>query len=35
MFHLLNHALMKGLAFLACGVFLYALYHSAWEAPDL
>ena len=25
MFHLLNHALMKGLAFLACGVFLYVL----------
>jgi proton-translocating NADH-quinone oxidoreductase chain N len=25
MFHLINHALMKGLAFLACGVFLYVL----------
>ncbi|MCE1252920.1 MAG: hypothetical protein LWX83_05150 [Anaerolineae bacterium] len=27
-FHLINHALMKGLAFLATGVFLYALHIS-------
>jgi proton-translocating NADH-quinone oxidoreductase chain N len=39
-FHLLNHGLMKGLAFLAAGVFLYALHlaqgdHSPLTIADL
>jgi proton-translocating NADH-quinone oxidoreductase chain N len=39
-FHLINHALMKGLAFLAAGALLYGLYlsrgvHQALELDDL
>lgn len=39
-FHLINHALMKGLAFLAAGALLYALYisrgkHDPLEISDL
>lgn len=40
MFHLVNHAMMKGLAFLACGALLYALIvrhgkHQALNISDL
>lgn len=40
LFHLLNHGLMKGLAFLAAGALLYALHtaagdHSPLTIPDL
>ncbi len=35
MFHLFNHALMKGLAFLACGVFLYVLIIRHGKAPTV
>jgi len=35
MFHLLNHALMKGLAFLAAGCFLFALRLSRGDGNPL
>jgi NADH:ubiquinone oxidoreductase subunit 2 (subunit N) len=35
MFHLLNHGLMKGLAFLAAGAFLYALHITAGDHSPL
>ena len=34
-FHLLNHALMKGLAFLAAGALLYALYFAKGDHNPL
>jgi proton-translocating NADH-quinone oxidoreductase chain N len=35
LFHLLNHGIMKGLAFLAAGAFLYALYISRGDHSPL
>jgi proton-translocating NADH-quinone oxidoreductase chain N len=35
MFHLFNHGLMKGLAFLAAGTFLYALYLASGDHGTL
>jgi proton-translocating NADH-quinone oxidoreductase chain N len=35
MFHLANHGLMKGLAFLAAGALLYALHHAAGDHSPL
>ncbi len=35
LFHLLNHALMKGLAFLAAGAFLYALFQARGDHQPL
>ena len=29
-FHLITHAMMKGLAFLSAGALLYALLHCQW-----